>query len=92
MKKLKPKTIRVKLHFGFEDPCTTGQVLGGLSIIYPFLGDAAEIIPDFEKQVLAGSVYLKGKVRFCHFIWMALKLFICKDIRTSYKDIRNFKL
>lgn len=92
MKKLKPKTIRVKLHFGFEDPCTTGQVLGGLSIIYPFLGDAAEIIPDFEKQVLEGSVYLKGKVGFCHFIWMALKLFICKDIRTSYKDIRNFKL
>lgn len=92
LRRLKPKKIRVKLKFGFEDPCTTGQVLGGLSMLYPFLGDAAEIIPDFENKILEGNVYLKGRIRLCHIVALALKLLICKDVRTSYKDIRNFKL
>lgn len=92
LKRLKPKKINVKVRFGFEDPCTTGQVLGGLSILYAFLGDTIEIIPDFENQILKGYVYLKGRIRFCHFAATALKLLLSKDIRTSYKDIRNFKL
>lgn len=92
LKKLKPKKTNIKLRFGFEDPATTGKVLGGLSILYPFLGEITEITPDFENQVLKGTVYLKGKIRFCHFAGMALKLILCKDIRSSYRDIRNFKL
>ena len=92
LKKLKPKKINIKLRFGFDDPSTTGKILGGISILYPFLGDTTEIIPDFEKQILKGNVYIKGRIRFCHFASLALKLLLCKDIRTSYKDIRNFKL
>ncbi len=92
LKRLKPKKINIKLRFGFDDPSTTGKVLGGISILYPFLGDTTEIIPDFEKQILKGNVYIKGRIRFCHFASMAIKLLLCKSIRTSYKDIRNFKL
>lgn len=92
LKKLKPKKTNIKLRFGFEDPATTGKVLGGLSILYPFLGEITEITPDFENQVLKGTVYLNGKIRFCHFAGMLLNLVLCKDIRSSYKDIRNFKL
>jgi len=92
LKKLKPKKIYIKLKYGFEDPYTTGQVLALLGMLYPFLGDTTEIIPDFENQVLEGSVYLKGRIRVLHFAVLAWRLFWCKDIRTSYKDIRNFKL
>ena len=92
LKKLKPKKINIKLRFGFEDPATTGKVLGGLSMLYPFLGETTEITPDFENQVLKGTVYLKGKIRFCHFAGVAIRLILCKDIRSSYRDIRNFKL
>ena len=48
LKRWKPKKINAKVHFGFEDPSVTGKVLAGLSIMYPFLGDTTEIIPDFE--------------------------------------------
>ena len=92
LKRLKPKKINMKLHFGFDDPSVTGKVLAGLSIIYPFLGDTTEIIPDFENKILEGKVYLKGRIRLCHFIWMALKLLLSRGVRISYKDIRNFKL
>lgn len=92
LKRLKPDKLTMKLHFGFEDPSTTGKVLAGLSILYPFLGDTTEIIPDFQQQVLDGKANLKGKLRISHFVWLALKLFLSKDVRKSYKDIRNFKL
>lgn len=92
LKKLKPKKADIKLRFGFDDPCTTGQVLAGVSIIYPWFGETTEIIPDFENKVLKGTVYLKGRIRFCHLAVLALKLLLCKDVRMSYKDIRNFKL
>lgn len=92
LKKLKPEKLNIKIRFGFDDPGLTGKVLGGLAVIYPLLGDTMEINPDFENQILKGNVYLKGKIRFCHFAGLALKLIICKDIRSSYKDIRNFKL
>lgn len=92
LKRLKPTKIDIKLRFGFADPATTGKVLGGLSILYPFLGATTEFIPDFENQILKGNIYVKGKIRFSHFAALAIKLLLCKDIRTSYKDIRNFKL
>ncbi len=92
LKKLKPKKIDIKVRFGFEDPSVTGQVLGGISMFYPIFGDSVQLIPDFENQVLKGSAYLKGRIRIWHFVSMAVKLLLCKDIRTSYKDIKNFKL
>ena len=92
LRRLKPKKINIKLRFGFADPSVTGKVLGGISMIYPFLGDTTEIIPDFENKILKGNVYIKGRIRICHFAALAVKLLLSKDIRTSYKDIKNFKL
>ena len=89
---MKPKKINIKLRFGFDDPATTGKVLGGLAMLYPFLGDTTEIIPDFEHQILKGNVFIKGKIRISQFAALALKLLLCKDVRNSYKDIKNFKL
>ena len=92
LRKLKPKKINIKLRFGFDDPATTGKVLGGLAMLYPFLGDTTEIIPDFEHQILKGNIFIKGKIRISQFASLAIKLLLCKDVRKSYKDIKNFKL
>ena len=47
LKRLKPKTTEIRARFGFEDPYLTGQVLAGLSVIYPIIGGVTEIYPDF---------------------------------------------
>lgn len=92
LKRLKPVKVDGKIRFGFEDPSTTGKVLGGISMFYPVFGDSLVIIPDFEKQILKGTIYLKGKIRICHFVSFLTRLILCKNVRTTYKDIRNFKL
>ena len=92
LKRLRPKKTEVNVRFGFEDPYTTGQVLAGLSMIYPFIGGITEIYPDFEQKVLKGTVYVKGKIRLWHLIVAAMKLLLCKEVRVTYKDFKNFKL
>lgn len=90
--KLKPGKVQVKVRYGFEDPYHTGKVLAGLSMLYPFLGGSAEIIPDFEHKVLKGSLYVKGHIRLSYLAYLAWKLFWDRNIRQSYKDIKNFEL
>lgn len=92
LKKWKPRKSRIQLHFGFEDPCTTGQVLAVIGIIYPFLGDDLVVEPDFEKQIFKGNIYVKGIVRCSHLAGAAIRLLLSKKVRTTYKDIKDFKL
>ncbi len=90
--KLKPERVEAKLRYGFENPYHTGKVLAGLAVMYPFLGDHTEIVPDFENKVLEGSLSVKGRIRLSHLAYLAWKLFWDRNIRQSYKDIRNFEL
>lgn len=88
----KPKKINGTVLYGFEDPYHTGKALAGLAMVYPFIGEHVEIIPDFEHKVLKGKLYIKGHIRASHLAALAVRLILSKAVRTTYKDIRNFKL
>ncbi len=90
LRKLKPKKLESQIRFGFEDPSYTGKTLAYLSVLYPFFGEYMEIIPDFEQKILKGSLYVKGRIRASHLVHLAWKLFWDKNIRKSYKHIKEF--
>lgn len=92
LRHLKPKKTDIRLIYGFEDPYYTGQVLAAFSVLYPFLGGCTSVTPDFEHQVLKGSVHLKGKIYLCHFVQIGWNLIWSKNVRQTYHDIRNFKM
>ena len=58
---LKPSDASVDLEFGFSDPAYTGYTLAGISMIYPMIGEYAQIKPDFEHKVLKGKCLYQGK-------------------------------
>lgn len=89
---LKPKKFSLNLHYGFEDPYTTGQVLAILSIIYPFVGDNMSVQPDFENKIFEGDVYIKGKLRMILPTIYLIKLILNKNVRMTFTDMKNFKL
>ncbi len=89
LKKIRPRLNSLKLKYGFDDPCLTGEVLAGLGVLYPFLGDNAVIYPDFEKQVFRGNIDLKGKVRLWFVLLAALRLLLDKDVRQTYADMNQ---
>lgn len=91
LKKLRPKKIEAVLKYGFDDPSYTGKLLAVLAVLYPFMSEDTEIIPDFEHQVFQGTFAVCGKVRVSHIAHVAWKLFWNKDVRNSYKDMKKFE-
>ena len=88
LRRIKPKRLQGNIHYGFEDPYRTGQVLAGLSIVYPFMGERVLVCPDFEKRILEGDLELF----MIHIIVLLCKVILYKEVRITYQDIKNFEL
>ena len=86
--KIRPKRFRVTGTFGFNDPATTGRILMVLGILYPIIGNNIDVTPDFEKEVLEGSILLKGRLSLYFIIVIAIRVFFNKDIRRLYKRLK----
>ena len=81
--------IQGNLHFGFEDPSITGQVLAVAGMVYPLYGKTFRLIPDFEQQVLEGEVNLKGRVFGGYLLLQAWQIYRCKEIRRTYQRFQH---
>jgi len=88
---LRPRRIRGFVRFGFEDPYRTGQLLAGLSILYPFYGENVDIYPDFEQKILEGDLYIKGHIRMVHLATLLWRLFFNHYVRKTYRDYKKIK-
>lgn len=84
-KKLRPKKIKGKIRFGWEDPAYTGLWMGGISILGAWYPGQIEVIPDFEHRVLEADVQVKGKVRFYVLVAVLFRVYFNKDIRHMYQ-------
>lgn len=89
VKHIFPKKISGSVTFGFEDPYQTGQVLAGVSVIYPWYADHLNICPDFTKKVLIGDLDLKGRVYLFYVLKSALVIFFNKNIQYVIHIFRN---
>ena len=92
IKHILPTKIRSNLIFGTGDPCSTGQILGILSIIYSFYGDKIKITPDFENKVLKGSHYAKGRIRLWTILIIVIKLLLdkrFKEFKMNYQQLKE---
>lgn len=87
--KILPRADRLYLHFGFEDPATTGQVLGGLSILYPICGEKMELCPEFNEEVLEGEVKFHGCIRLVTLVVFAVKSFLNKQFFAIVKQFKG---
>ena len=91
-KRLRPKKFLLEAEFGFDDPSWTGRTLAAIAPFYPFFGRVVSLKPDFTEKKLTGKLYVKGGIRFCHFVIMAWNLFFSRNVRRTYRDIRNFEI
>lgn len=92
IRKLRPKRADVRAEFGFQNPAYTGYLLAGISIIYPAIGDFTEIEPDFEHRVFKGEARISGSLRILHAAVFALRIIADKNVRTTFRHIRKFRL
>lgn len=76
-----PRKVKARFHFGFEDPCTTGQAVAALSLLYPVFGRGMVLCPDFENTACSGSFFMKGNITVFVLLRAGWILYFDKNIR-----------
>lgn len=82
---IRPKKLSVWLHFGADDPYTTGQVLALHGMFYPWIYPYVTIEPEFDRKIAEGRFDCKGRVTIFVLILAAAKIYFDKDIRFLIK-------
>lgn len=90
-KHILPSEFNMKLLFGTGDPCSTGKVLGVLSLIYGLYGEHIEITPDFNNKVLEGNFNVKGRIRLVRIIIIVTKLLLDKRFKRLKNNFSRLK-
>lgn len=91
MKHYAPRKASGELLFGTDDPATTGEILGGISLIPFWHRYKISVIPDFTTEELyaKGHISLKGHMRNVHILLSGIRLIKNKDIRKLFNQIRR---
>lgn len=89
LKHILPRKLYGSLKFGFDDPSTTGKVLGIISILYGVTGPFLKLEPDFENKVFAADLRFKGKIRIFTVLLLAALVYFNKDLRKLLKYIKH---
>lgn len=76
-----PRKLEGKVHFGFDDPYTSGQVLTWISPFYGLYGRHVQVIPDFLEPCLEGELKLKGRIRLGTLLFLVFRMLQNKQIR-----------
>lgn len=89
LKHIFPKKISGMILFGFDDPCTTGQVLAGVSMFYPLYYKSLQITPDFTKNVFQGQVLCKGRIYGFFILKTVLSIYFDRNVQSLIQKFQN---
>lgn len=82
-----PRKWKMHCHFGFDDPATTGLVLGYYWMFTAICMDHMTCVPDFEQQVIEVKGFAKGRIQLFKLAIVAYKFFFDK----KFKYLRRLK-
>ena len=86
---IKPKKLEGRIHFGLEDPATTGQILGVLSMFLVWYYEHIRIEPDFEKACFDGELSFHGKIRLFTLFKIIIKIIFNKNLIKVVKKVQT---
>ena len=86
---MRPRKVKGYVHFGFENPATTGTVCGMIYSFYGVLPKKLKITTDFEQQILDGDILIKGRIYVFYLLIRALKIYKNPNIKKVLEKRRN---
>ena len=91
LKHILPRKIKGYVVYGADNPATTGQVLGIVSVIYARTGQILEIRPNFMEKQLECDVLIKGRIQVFTLLLIAVKVILNKGVRQVLKEFKGIK-
>ena len=89
LKSIRPRVIKADVQVGTGSPDTTGYLCALYGMLSPVLGNNVNMEADFEKAVLNGNIYLKGKITVFTLLLQAGKILLDKQLRTFIKQLKR---
>ncbi|MCD8241436.1 MAG: DUF2953 domain-containing protein [Lachnospiraceae bacterium] len=83
-KRYRPRRVEGALHFGFDDPSTTGLCMGALSVLSPWYPGKIALTPDFDRKILEGNLEIRGHIQLYVLLFAALRIWRNRDVRYMY--------
>lgn len=91
LKHILPRKMKGYVVYGADDPATTGQVLGILSVFYAKTGYLVEIRPNFEQAEFQCEVELRGHIQVVTLLVIAVKLLLHQELRKVISELKHVK-
>ncbi len=85
LRRIAPKKIKGFIHFGFDDPATTGQILAVLGVFYPVLPKKLVIDAGFSDTDIYGYADIKGRIFLIVVAVSLLRIMLSKDCRRLWR-------
>ena len=91
LKHVLPRKVKGCVSFGADDPATTGQILGILSVVYARTGELLIIRPDFTQKRLETDMELRGRIQLFTLLVIAVKVFLNPELRQLITEVKGIK-
>ena len=88
---VRPRKLKADVVVGTGDPCSTGQLLGVLSIINCIYDRTIHITPDFQEKRYEGIIIASGRIRLGKAVNITMSLLKDKGFRSFLTSIKNEK-
>ena len=85
LKGIKPDDFYVKGDIGLEDPSTTAEIVGAAYAIGGILNKKIELKAVFDKEILQGEAYAKGKIIPIYMLVCLIRFVLTKQVRKIIK-------
>ena len=89
LKHIKPKYIKGNVIYGTDDPYDMGNFLSIYSVLLPIIHDKIQLVPDYEREVMAGELKIKGRITLIVVIWALVKVYFNKDFKRMLKIFKR---
>lgn len=89
LKEIKPSKLSANLEIGGDDPAATGSLMGILAVLYPFYYSNINIIGNYEKECLYGTLKASGDLTLGRFLYDFIKYIRKKSVKQMIKFIRR---
>lgn len=86
-----PRKVVGDIYLGFDDPATTGQVIGYIAALNAVLHQPLLIRFNFEEKVLEGSLNIKGHIRAVHVLKSGISLILDRNLWKTIKRLKRLR-
>ncbi len=90
LKHIKPKKILADMVIGTGDPCNTGYLFGGISVVMAMWPGDYRLVPDFYDKRIEGKAYAKGRIRVGILLYYLVELLADKNIKRLLRIIKYY--